>query len=223
MKVYNRRANRPNKDSQGPFFESKNKTSDQPSPFFGPATVQRKEDPGKAGEEEKMKQTNPELEKDKVQAKEKEEDQKIQQLTPEAKEEDKVQKAPEPEKKDKETVQKKAIRMKTQHPAGPIRKSGSDTGQAASPDLETRLAASKGKGFALPNDLQQELGSKMNYDFSQVVIHTDSEAVAMAEELGALAFTHGNDIYFNAGQYAPQSTAGKQLLIHELTHVIQQM
>jgi hypothetical protein len=40
--------------------------------------------------------------------------------------------------------------------------------------------------------------------------------------LGARAFTHGNDIYFNSGEYRPQSNNGKHLLAHELTHVVQQ-
>jgi hypothetical protein len=44
----------------------------------------------------------------------------------------------------------------------------------------------------------------------------------MNRELGAQAFTHGNDIYFNSGKYKPGSTEGKQLLAHELTHVVQQ-
>jgi len=44
----------------------------------------------------------------------------------------------------------------------------------------------------------------------------------MNRELRAQAFTHGSDIYFNAGKYEPGSTNGKGLLAHELTHVVQQ-
>jgi len=44
----------------------------------------------------------------------------------------------------------------------------------------------------------------------------------MNKELNAQAFTHGRDIYFNAGKYDPESTQGKKLLAHELTHVVQQ-
>ena len=58
---------------------------------------------------------------------------------------------------------------------------------------------------------------------SGVRIHTENEvAVQMSKELGAQAFTHGNDIYFNKGKYNPSSKEGKQLLAHELTHTIQQ-
>ncbi len=44
----------------------------------------------------------------------------------------------------------------------------------------------------------------------------------MSSALGAQAFTHGNDIYFNDGKYQPESSKGKHLLAHELTHTVQQ-
>lgn len=59
-------------------------------------------------------------------------------------------------------------------------------------------------------------------DFGAVNIHTDSEAQKMNEQLGAQAFTTGNDIYFNEGKYNPNSSEGKHLLAHELTHTLQQ-
>jgi hypothetical protein len=59
-------------------------------------------------------------------------------------------------------------------------------------------------------------------DLSAVRVHTDASAKRSAETVQALAYTVGNDIVFGAGQYAPHSPAGKRLLAHELTHVIQQ-
>ena len=50
-----------------------------------------------------------------------------------------------------------------------------------------------------------EMGSKIGADFSGVRIHTDSKAVQMSSALGAQAFTHGKDIYFNQGKYNPGS------------------
>src|SRR5690606_8262112 len=55
-----------------------------------------------------------------------------------------------------------------------------------------------------------------------VRIHTDSRAVQSAKQINALAYTSGNHIVFNAGQYQPGSDSGKRLLAHELTHVVQQ-
>ncbi len=59
-------------------------------------------------------------------------------------------------------------------------------------------------------------------DFSGVKIHTGSQAVHMNQQLGAKAFTLGHQIYFNKGEYNPDSLRGKNLLAHELTHVVQQ-
>jgi hypothetical protein len=67
-----------------------------------------------------------------------------------------------------------------------------------------------------------EMSRAFHADFSNVNIHTDSEAVGMNRELQAQAFTHRNDIYFNAGKFNPDSADGKRLLAHELTHVLQQ-
>lgn len=88
--------------------------------------------------------------------------------------------------------------------------------------LEERIRKTKGKGQHLPDEVRAFLEAELGADFSEVVIHTDGEAIAMNKELNALAFTNGFDIYFNAGQYRPDSKAGQKLLAHELTHVIQQ-
>lgn len=59
-------------------------------------------------------------------------------------------------------------------------------------------------------------------DFSQVRVHADEGAARSAEEIGALAFTAGTHIVFGPGQFAPETSKGRQLLAHELTHVMQQ-
>lgn len=64
--------------------------------------------------------------------------------------------------------------------------------------------------------------SRFACDFSQVRIHTDRPATESADALDARAYTVGQDIAFAAGLYAPSSTAGRTLLAHELTHVVQQ-
>jgi hypothetical protein len=64
--------------------------------------------------------------------------------------------------------------------------------------------------------------SAFSTDFSDVRVHTGAPAERLNRDLHAHAFTHGTDIYFNAGQYQPDTDAGKHLLAHELTHVVQQ-
>ena len=55
-----------------------------------------------------------------------------------------------------------------------------------------------------------------------VRIHTDSVAAKSAQSINALAYTSGNNIVFNSGQYAPGSESGQRLMAHELTHIVQQ-
>ncbi|MCB0839946.1 MAG: DUF4157 domain-containing protein, partial [Bacteroidetes bacterium] len=96
------------------------------------------------------------------------------------------------------------------------------TVEEASDDLSDKLQRTKGKGQSLDDSTSREMGQQMGADFSDVRIHTDSEAGEMNKEIGAKAFTHGKDIYFNDGQYNTGSKEGKHLLAHELTHTVQQ-
>ena len=99
----------------------------------------------------------------------------------------------------------------------PIQRFADGTAQAQ-PDLENRLNASQGGGSALPNDVRSFMEPRFGADFSQVRVHTGSDAVQMNQELNAQAFAHGQDVYFGAGK-APAKDA---LTAHELTHVVQQ-
>ena len=64
--------------------------------------------------------------------------------------------------------------------------------------------------------------SHFGQDFSQVQVHTDATAASAARQQGAQAYTHGHHIVFGAQRYQPHTPAGKALLAHELTHVVQQ-
>lgn len=63
---------------------------------------------------------------------------------------------------------------------------------------------------------------RFSRDFSDVRIHADTEAAASACAIDANAYTADHDIAFADGQYAPETSAGRELLAHELTHVVQQ-
>jgi hypothetical protein len=97
-----------------------------------------------------------------------------------------------------------------------------ESGGRELPTLESILARRKGMGGELPEDIRLQMEKKMNTSFKDVRIHTDAEAEELCEQIHALAFTHGKDIYFNKGQFKPDSDSGKELLAHELTHVVQQ-
>ena len=92
----------------------------------------------------------------------------------------------------------------------------------ASPGIDSTLNNSKGGGAPIPASTKEEMENSLGADFSTVRLHTNSTAVKMNRDLNAQAFTHGSDIYFNAGKLDTNSSSGKHLLAHELTHVIQQ-
>ncbi|TGA92963.1 DUF4157 domain-containing protein, partial [Streptomyces palmae] len=53
-------------------------------------------------------------------------------------------------------------------------------------------------------------------------VHTGSEAHNSARDVGARAYTVGNNVVFQRDAYDPASHEGRTTLAHELTHVIQQ-
>ena len=102
------------------------------------------------------------------------------------------------------------------------RKENNGQGSAAGPDLENYLGSLNGIGQPLPAEERSFYEPRLGYDFSSVRIHTGTTAARSAQSINALAYTSGNNIVFNNGQYAPQTANGKKLLAHELTHVVQQ-
>ena len=100
--------------------------------------------------------------------------------------------------------------------------SGDPLGGTALPgDTLATLVRRRGTGRPLPPALAGPLGEAMNADFGSVRVHADGEADRISRSVQASAFTHGQDIYFTRGAYAPDSTSGQQLLAHELAHVVQ--
>ncbi|GAB2577933.1 eCIS core domain-containing protein [Spirosoma areae] len=211
------------------FFQPAGHEAAQPgerTSFFAPAFVQTKltvNQPGDAHEQEADKmaeqvvqrKTEPDEEKvqrkaepdeEKVQKKEEKEDEKPVQRKTEP-DEEKVQKKE--EKEDEKPIQKKAVPSAS----GPA---------SAVPVSARQLRGTKGQGSVLPTATLTEMSQAFGHDFTNVRIHTTSQAEQLSHELRAQAFTHGSDIYFNAGKYNPETTDGKRLLAHELTHVVQQ-
>ncbi|NEQ44378.1 MAG: DUF4157 domain-containing protein [Leptolyngbya sp. SIOISBB] len=84
-------------------------------------------------------------------------------------------------------------------------------------------AAMASGGESLPDDTQSWLRRSLGMvNPEAIVIHDDSEAHDLCDQLAALAFTTGNHIFFAAGEYDPDSDAGRELLAHEAVHTMQQ-
>jgi hypothetical protein len=92
------------------------------------------------------------------------------------------------------------------------------------PQVEQTIASRRGGGNPLPDSVASDLGPKLGdkNGFSDVRIHTDSQADAVARSVSARAFAQGNDLYFAKGEYQPGTSEGNKLLKHELAHVVQQ-
>ena len=102
------------------------------------------------------------------------------------------------------------------------RKESSGNEVQGSNELDGYVSSLKSSGTALPETSRSFFEPRFGHDFSNVRIHTDSVAAKSAQSINALAYTTGNNIVFNSGQYSPGSDSGKRLMAHELTHVVQQ-
>jgi hypothetical protein len=77
-------------------------------------------------------------------------------------------------------------------------------------------------GLRLDPATREFMEPRFGYDFSRVRVHADAQAAESARSINALAYTVGRDMVFGGGQYVPGTTAGRRLMAHELTHVVQQ-
>jgi hypothetical protein len=75
-------------------------------------------------------------------------------------------------------------------------------------------------GSGIPESMQTKMEGALNTSLSGVTVHPNS---SKATAVGALAYTQGTDIHVAPSHYSPNTSKGKQLLGHELTHVAQQM
>ncbi|MFJ8825440.1 DUF4157 domain-containing protein [Streptomyces sp. NPDC102467] len=74
----------------------------------------------------------------------------------------------------------------------------------------------RGSGRALDTTTRTDMEGRLGADFSDVRLHTGAEARRSAAEIGARAYTSGNDVVIGDGG------GDRHTLAHELTHVIQQ-
>lgn len=125
------------------------------------------------------------------------------------------------EEEEEEVQGKPLLQKQEEEKEEPVQAKGG-TGSDVSAGFKSQLTSTRGSGQPLPDTTKSSMESGFGRDFGNVRVHTGGNAVQMSKEVGAQAFTHGSDIYFNEGKYDTGSTQGKRLLAHELTHTIQQ-
>jgi hypothetical protein len=134
-----------------------------------------------------------------------------------------------PAEKEAESTAKKIMRMEAPpytarfaDSARLIARSGPPAPNSAPGGVGTEINAARGGGSPMPMGLRGFMESRFQADFGRVRIHTGDTASKLSRSVSAHAFTVGNDIFFGKDKYQPETTEGKELLAHELTHTIQQ-
>ena len=95
-------------------------------------------------------------------------------------------------------------------------------GGDVSDEVQSSINGSRGSGKSIEENVRSSMENAFGADFSDVRIHLGAESTALNDSMNARAFTTGNDIFFRQGEYTPGSSSGKEILAHELTHVVQQ-
>ena len=177
-------------------------------------SVQRAED---RSEEEEAQRTAESPEQREVQRTAESPEQREAQRTAESPEEEEAQRAA--ESPEEEEVQRADMQDDEETAQA---KSRSASVPTVTPDIESDIHTVHSAGAPLRRQTRAFFEPRMGADFSDVRVHTGSQATGVARKLNARAFTIGNHITFGSGQYSPSSNDGKRLLAHELTHVVQQ-
>ena len=118
-----------------------------------------------------------------------------------------VQRQVEPEEEEEEEIRPKSI---------------DGAAPEVTPEIGRDVQSIKGRGQPLSASERAFFEPRYGADFDDVRVHSDARAAHVAQSVNARAFTHGRDVVFGAGQYAPGMSEGRRLLAHELTHVVQQ-
>ena len=236
--------------SEGAFFKKESQQEQNffgessHDPFFQPAiapaqSIQRKCEHCEEDKKVQRAEDKKEEEKKVMKKEDKKEEEKVHRL-PEKKEEEKVMKKEEKkeeekvmkkeDKKEEEKVMKKEekkeeeklMKMEEKKEEDKVHKKEAGTSALPGKGVSSYISSLPGKGQPLPAHANHFFSSKMGYDFSDVKVHTDREATESAKAVDAKAYTIKNNVVFNEGQFNTESSEGKRLMAHELSHVLQQ-
>jgi hypothetical protein len=90
------------------------------------------------------------------------------------------------------------------------------------PRLEARVDAARTTGRRLDGAVRAQMESAFGEDFGGVRVHAGGEADSLNRAFSSRAFATGRDVFFRAGEYQPGTSQGRELIAHELAHVVQQ-
>lgn len=100
--------------------------------------------------------------------------------------------------------------------------SAEETSTGVPAEVESSIQQKRGSGHNLDSGVRKQMEGALGADFSGVRVHVDAQADSLNRNLNARAFTTGSDIFFSQNAYQPGNSTGRELIAHELTHVVQQ-
>jgi uncharacterized protein DUF4157 len=103
-----------------------------------------------------------------------------------------------------------------------LARAAEEGGAMLTPEIEDEIERERGGGAPLGAEVRRNMEASLGADLGGVRVHTGPRADGLSHALNARAFTTGSDVFFRSGAYDPGSSAGRELLAHELTHVVQQ-
>ncbi|MES0489514.1 MAG: DUF4157 domain-containing protein [Leptospirales bacterium] len=109
-----------------------------------------------------------------------------------------------------------------EEPEGQAKLQRKENREDAPKNVESSINASRGGGKPLSASERDFYEPRFGASFAGVKVHNDSNAAQLSRSINARAFTVGNDVYFGANEYSPDTAKGKRLMAHELTHTVQQ-
>jgi Domain of unknown function (DUF4157) len=109
-----------------------------------------------------------------------------------------------------------------QSPRTRIAQAGRGAGGVVDPAVYRLITDAGGQGAPLPASVRRNYERALRADFAPVCLHTGRGADDLNLRLRSSAVTVGHDIFFRRGQYDPVGEVGRELLAHELIHVVQQ-
>jgi len=119
---------------------------------------------------------------------------------------------------EQEQVQIQPYDWKTKPPESP----GSERDHVVSGKLDHNIKNIQGTGTPLDTKTRKLIEPRLGFSLENVRIHTTDTSSKLNRTINSKAFTLGNEIFFNRKSYQEHNKKAKNLLVHELTHVIQQ-
>lgn len=134
-----------------------------------------------------------------------------------------------PAEREAERVADEVLRMPKPESVGPLTTTDVNVisrSRSSGPEFDEneaeQIKSLDGGGKPLSYSTRSFFEPRFGRDFSDVRVHTGHKVEEAAQSINARAFTHKNDVVFRQGEFSPDTSEGKRLLAHELTHVVQQ-